>query len=101
MLLPLKIKNCKQRELLAYFGQTKKENCGNCSSQVCQGKSKKKDINIVIHAILELLAKEALSPHQLKLSLPSYPTTHIAEAIEQLEDQHKIKRNTLDQYNRT
>lgn len=91
-------KKCKQQLLLAYFGETKKGNCGKCSSKTCQRETVIEDLDTISNAIVTILAKEALTPQQLKLSLPHYPTVQIAAAIEQLEDQNKIERNALDQY---
>lgn len=89
---------CKQKELLAYFGEEKKENCQQCSSKCCQKEKTRLDITAITQEIVEILSKGALSPHQLKLSLPQYPIDQIAAAIEQLEEKQVINRNTLDQY---
>ena len=89
---------CKQKELLAYFGEEKKENCQQCSSKCCQKEKTSLDITAITQEIVEILSKGALSPHQLKLSLPQYPIDQIAAAIEQLEEKQVINRNTLDQY---
>ncbi|MEL0226790.1 MAG: RecQ family zinc-binding domain-containing protein, partial [Flavobacteriaceae bacterium] len=89
---------CKQKELLAYFGEEKKENCQQCSSKCCQKEKTSLDITAITQEIVEVLSKGALSPHQLKLSLPQYPIDQIAAAIEQLEEKQVINRNTLDQY---
>ena len=89
---------CKQKELLAYFGEKKEEDCQQCSAVSC----KKSKINLapshLTQKIEEILSKGALAPHQLKLSLPQYPVDQIADAIELLEKKQIIKRNTLDQY---
>ena len=89
---------CKQKELLAYFGEEKKENCQQCSSKCCQKEKTSLDITAITQEIVEILSKGALSPNQLKLSLPQYPIDQIAAAIEQLEEKQVINRNTLDQY---
>ena len=89
---------CKQKELLAYFGEKKEEDCQQCSAVSC----KKSKINLapssLTQKIEEILSKGALVPHQLKLSLPQYPVDQIEAAIELLEEKQIIKRNTLDQY---
>ncbi|MEL0301349.1 MAG: hypothetical protein VW976_05635, partial [Flavobacteriaceae bacterium] len=73
-------------------------NCQQCSSKCCQKEKTSLDITAITQEIVEILSKGALSPHQLKLSLPQYPIDQIAAAIEQLEEKQVINRNTLDQY---
>ena len=90
--------HCKQKQLLAYFGEEKRTNCGQCSAKSCQKISLNIDIDRLREEILVILSKDALAPHQLKLSLPHYPVNQIAATIEWLEEKQKIKRNTLDQY---
>ena len=89
---------CKQKELLAYFGEKKKEDCQQCSAFSCQNAKTSLDTALLTQEILEILSKGALAPHQLKLSLPQYPIDQIATAIEQLEEEKVIKRNKLDQF---
>ncbi len=90
--------HCKQKELLAYFGEKKKEDCRQCSAQSCQKTTPKTERKVVAAEILQILSQEALAPHQLKLSLPQFSLKEIANAIEWLEEQQKIKRNQLDQF---
>lgn len=89
---------CKQKELLAYFGEEKKEKCQQCSSKCCQKEKTSLDITAITQEIVKILSKGALSPDQLKLSLSQYPIDQIAAAIELLEEKKVINRNTLDQY---
>ena len=89
---------CKQKELLAYFGEKKEKDCLQCSAISCQKEKTSIDTSLLSQEIVEILSKGALAPHQLKLSLPQYPIDQIAAAIEQLEEKQVIKRNTLDQY---
>ena len=93
-----KDEKCKQKELLAYFGEKKEENCHQCSALSCLKTSTNFDSTLLTKEIVEILSKGALAPHQLKLSLPQYPVDQIAAAIEQLEEKQVIKRNTLDQF---
>ena len=89
---------CKQKTLLAYFGEKKEIDCHKCSARSCHKTAPEVDLSILTEELLKILAQKALAPHQLKLSLPQYSVKQIATAIEWLEDQQKIKRNTLDQY---
>lgn len=89
---------CKQKELLAYFGEKKETDCQQCSALSCQNSSTTFNLNLLKKKIIEILSQSALAPHQLKLSLPQYPIDQIAAAIEQLEETQVIKRTTLDQY---
>ena len=89
---------CKQQRLLAYFGEKKEINCKKCSAKSCYKTTTEVDLSTVTEDLLKILTQKALAPHQLKLSLPQYSIKQIATAIEWLEDQQKIKRNTLDQY---
>jgi len=89
---------CKQKELLAYFGEKKEEDCQLCSAASCQKTKTNFDSTLLTKEIVEILSEGALTPHQLKLSLPQYPVDQIAAAIEQLEEKQVIKRNKLDQF---
>ena len=59
--------SCKQRQLLAYFGELKKENCHSCSATSCY-KIKQIDLSFLQKKILDLLQENHLSAHELKLS---------------------------------
>ena len=89
---------CKQKTLLAYFGEKKEIDCHKCSARSCHKTAPEVDLSILTEELMKILTQKALAPHQLKLSLPQYSLKQIAIAIEWLEDQQKIKRNTLDQY---
>ncbi len=89
---------CKQKTLLAYFGEKKEIDCHKCSARSCHKTAPEVDLSILTEELMKILTQKALAPHQLKLSLPQYSVKQIATAIEWLEDQQKIKRNTLDQY---
>jgi ATP-dependent DNA helicase RecQ len=89
---------CKQKELLAYFGEKKEEDCQLCSAASCQKTRTNFDSTLLTKEVVEILSEGALTPHQLKLSLPQYPVDQIAAAIEQLEEKQVIKRNKLDQF---
>ena len=89
---------CKQKTLLAYFGEKKEIDCHKCSARSCHKTAPEVDLSILTEELMKILTQKALAPHQLKLSLPQYSVKQIATAIEWLEDQQKIKRNTLNQY---
>jgi len=89
---------CKQKELLAYFGEKKADNCQQCSALSCRITGPPIALKPIKEEIIKILSQEAIALHQLKLSLPKYSVDQIAAAIEQLEERQIIKRNTLDQY---
>ena len=89
--------NCKQRELLAYFGEQQKANCGSCSAVSCDEKA---EINLpgLQKKILDLLQVNPLSAHELKLSLAGEESQQLGLLLETLEATGKIKKNTFDQF---
>ena len=88
---------CKQRQLLAYFGELKKDNCHSCSATSCY-KTKQIDLSFLQKKILYLLQENPLSAHELKLSLSSEESQHLGQILEQFEATEKIKKNTFDQF---
>ena len=89
--------DCKQQELLAYFGEQQKANCGSCSAASCD---KKAEINLpeLQKKILVLLQENPLSAHELKLSLAGEESQQLGLLLETLESTGKIKKNTFDQF---
>ena len=89
--------DCKQRELLAYFGEQQKANCGSCSAASCDEKA---EINLpeLQKKILVLLQENPLSAHELKLSLAGEESQQLGLLLETLEATGKIKKNTFDQF---
>ena len=89
--------DCKQRELLAYFGEQQKTNCGSCSAASCNEKA---EINLpeLQKKILDLLQENPLSAHELKLSLAGWESQQLGLLLEILEATGKIKKNTFDQF---
>ena len=59
-------KTCKNKLLLAYFGETKTENCGTCSYCLSLNKKPEK-INYVTEKITNLLKNEPLSSRALQM----------------------------------
>ena len=88
---------CKQQQLLQYFGETTKQLCRQCSSTVCLRDDQSIDLTQLAMLVHEKLKNGPLSTHQLKLSLPEYPTAAIAKVLNQMEEQHQIRRNAFDQ----
>ena len=89
--------DCKQRQLLAYFGEVLNEDCGNCSSKSCNSE-KNVDAEALEQEIKFLLQNKALSAHELKLSLIDYDSVAIGQVLEELELAGKVKKNKFDQF---
>ena len=89
--------SCKQRQLLAYFGEQKKDNCGSCSATSCFDKAEK-NLPKLQRKILDLLQENTLSAHELKLSLTEEETHQLGLLLETLEATGEIKKNNFDQF---
>lgn len=88
---------CKQQQLLSYFGETKQVACHACSAENCSDTNSQFELKKILNDILELIQKRPYSTHQLKLSLPQYSIGQIAQALERLEEENTIGRNALDE----
>ena len=89
--------DCKQQQLLAYFGEEKKDHCGSCSASSCF-KKVKINLNELKEKILDLLQENPLSAHELKLSLTSDESRELGNLLTSLEATGEIKKNTYDQF---
>ncbi|WP_426429973.1 RecQ family ATP-dependent DNA helicase [Winogradskyella sp. HB-48] len=88
---------CKNRQLLAYFGEKSKENCGLCS--VCIQKTTNTQTNSISLAsqILEALEQEDLSSRQLLLAI-NCSESSLIEALKVLIETRKIKITDSNTY---
>lgn len=89
--------NCKQKQLLDYFGETSQNQCNQCSSDSCQPNKPKTDIPQLAALLFEKIKTNPQSPHQLKLSLPECSNVDIGNALDWMEEQNQIGRNDFDQ----
>ncbi len=88
---------CKQKDLLTYFGESVTESCGQCSAAECRSNDEKTPLATITAQIMEYVEREPLATHQLKLSLPHLSMEELAEGLEWLMKQQKIKKNALAQ----
>ena len=88
---------CRQQQLLTYFGERMCSTCKNCSAETCQSPAPSLELDLVIKDLMELIAQRPHSTHQLKLSLPQYTIEQIAQALETLEEDNRIGRNAYDE----
>ena len=56
---------CKQKELLAYFGEEKKKNVNNAPQNVVKKKKTSLDITVITQEIVEILQKGYYHPTSL------------------------------------
>ena len=89
--------DCKQKQLLAYFGEQSAENCGQCSSKSCCTTTQA-NLQSIKEEIFILLSDKPLSAQELKLSLGAVNTNHLGSLLEELEATKQIKKNTFDQF---
>lgn len=89
---------CKNRQLLAYFGEKSEEDCGLCS--VCIKKTSKPqskpDVTIA-NKILKVLAQENLSSRQLLLAI-NCTESQLIESLKVLIETKKIKITEANTY---
>ena len=90
-------RDCRNRQLLLYFGEKTVENCGKCD--VCLAKTRRKGNNQqhIIKDILKLLKNENKSSKVLITEMP-YESSRILEALQMLLEDRKIVINAQNQY---
>ena len=88
---------CKNRQLLQYFGEKSKDDCGICS--VCQANVKPSDANSIniSEDILKALSKENLSSRQL-LNLIDCSEKLLLDHLSELMELQKIKITHANTY---
>ena len=91
------IKQCRNSQLLGYFGESTELACGLCD--ICQTKNNPKKIAYqdIQNAILNLLKEESKSSKTLIEEMP-FEAAGILEAIQLLLEDRKIEVNALNQY---
>ena len=90
-------KNCKQKQLLEYFGESVTGNCGKCSSITCTQTEDQNETTTIELEILTLLDDSPLSLQQLKIKLPHINKDNLIKGLDVLFLEKKIDKNTLDQ----
>ena len=87
---------CKNKLILAYFGELKKENCGICS--ICISKSKpKSDVVILAKEIIDLLSKSDMNSREIE-SITKKSTQEVISALQQLLENNLISIKSNNQY---
>jgi superfamily II DNA helicase RecQ len=87
---------CKQKQILAYFGEHTTENCGRCNALECLPKKQVKTVQIEIkNRIVAELQNGARSLKELDQSIADYTTFEIGESIRmQLSTKELLLTNT-------
>jgi ATP-dependent DNA helicase RecQ len=87
---------CKNKLILAYFGELKKENCGICS--ICISKSKpKSDVVILAKEIIDLLSESDMNSREIE-SITKKSTQEVISALQQLLENNVISIKSNNQY---
>jgi ATP-dependent DNA helicase RecQ len=87
---------CKNKLILAYFGELKKENCGICS--ICITKSKpKSDVVILAKEIIDLLSKSDMNSREIE-SITKKSPQEVISALQQLLENNVISIKSNNQY---
>ena len=90
-------KQCRQQQLLAYFGESKASNCANCNANSCKKTTPIQETAQLAEEIIHLLHPKPMTVHQLALSLPQFSKEEIGFALEWLEINKKIEKNNRQQ----
>jgi ATP-dependent DNA helicase RecQ len=91
-------KICRSKQLLAYFGENKKENCGICS--VCQKLAApltRELKNTIYKDIMKILKKSEASSRELTGAL-DYPENQVLEVLRLLLDKELVSRKSGNIY---
>ena len=89
--------DCRQKQILAYFGEQTKIRCGICS--VCTEQNPAPDHTNISKAILNALLKEHLSSRQL-LKILNCKETELLKSLSELIEGNKIKMTSNNTYTR-
>jgi len=87
---------CKNKLILAYFGELKKENCGICS--ICISKSKpKSDVVILAKEIIDLLSESDMNSREIE-SITKKSPQEVISVLQQLLENNVISIKSNNQY---
>jgi len=92
-------KECRNRQLLRYFGEKKKENCTKCDVCIRSEKIGDNAIQIVKQEILELLIEKQRSSRKIIELLP-FEESIILNVLRTLLEDGNISINTKNEYTR-
>ncbi len=91
-------RDCKSLQLVHYFGETIAKSCGICS--VCSSQKKtpsKNELKLISKKILLLLEESELTSREISERL-TFTEDKILVVLQLLQDNHKLKINTKNQY---
>lgn len=88
---------CRSRQLLRYFEETVKEDCGICDICILNNKSTKNDTPAISSEILVLLKVQPYTSRQIIATL-KYSQNAILETIQELLEEGLLKINSKNQY---
>jgi ATP-dependent DNA helicase RecQ len=88
---------CRNRQLLHYFGENKKKNCGTCDVCLARTKTYGPATQEVIEGIVHLLGSKERSSRTLIELLP-YDAPRVLEALQALLEDHTIVINFRNEY---
>jgi ATP-dependent DNA helicase RecQ len=87
---------CKNKLILSYFGEIKKEDCGVCS--ICIAKNKpKSDVVTLAKNIIELLSNKDMNSREIE-SITKKSPQEVIFALQQLLENNLISIKTNNQY---
>jgi ATP-dependent DNA helicase RecQ len=89
-------KTCRTRQILAYFGEVSKTNCGVCSNCLARKRNNTNPKN-VIETVLDLLKNENLDSKTL-VQKTTFQTNEIILALQELLEQNAIEIIENNQY---
>lgn len=80
---------CKMRMILAYFGESSKEDCGKCT--YCLAKNTKSDEKTYKKLIFEALMQSPSTLDEITVRLKYYPKEQILDHLKNLLDKNQVK----------
>lgn len=88
-------KQCRSKQLLLYFGEDKKEDCGICD--VCIDKANKTDYKIIAKNILKVLHEKSYTSRKIITHLP-YSETEVLFTLQKMLENEYIQINSKNEY---
>ncbi len=90
-------KLCRSRQILNYFGETTKENCGKCDVCLQKVPVDNNILEIIEQDILQILRVRKESSRDL-IKLLTYRESNIILALQRLLEEQRIRVNSINQY---
>ena len=90
-------KLCRNRQILNYFGETYKDNCGKCDVCIQKNPVNNDIIKIIEQDILQILMVKKESSRGL-IKLLTYKESSVILALQRLLEEQRISVNSINQY---